>query len=112
MMIDVIQKGIEYGRDLKVDFVDVRYQNKYIASYRSQDGELTVNSGSRRGFSTRVLSKGAFGFASTTSIELKDLKSIIQQAAKLATYAAAVVVAKVGTETVTIKELKEKLENE
>ncbi len=89
MMIDVILKGIEYGRNLKVDFVDVRYQDKYIANYQSRDGELTVTTGFRRGFSTRVLFDGALGFASTTSIELKDLKSIIQQATKLAKGAAA-----------------------
>lgn len=87
-MKDVILKGIEYGKKLNADFIDVRYQNKYVANYQSQDGELTVNTGSRRGLCTRVLYNGALGFASTTSIELKDLKTIIEQATKLAKGAA------------------------
>ncbi|TET32036.1 MAG: hypothetical protein E3J70_01330 [Candidatus Heimdallarchaeota archaeon] len=87
-MKDVILKGIEYGMKLNADFIDVRYQNKYVANYQSQDGELTVNTGSRRGMCTRVLYNGALGFASTTSIELKDLKTIIENATKLAKGAA------------------------
>ncbi len=87
-MKDVILKGIEFGKKLNVDFIDVRFQNKYIANYQTRDGELTVNTGSRRGLCTRVLFDGALGFASTTSIELKDLKTIIEQATKLAKGAA------------------------
>ena len=74
-MKEIIKKGIEFGQKLNADFIDIRYQNKYVANYQSQDGELTVNTGSRRGLCTRVLYDGALGFASTTSIELKDLKS-------------------------------------
>ncbi|MBD3189676.1 MAG: hypothetical protein GF308_03485 [Candidatus Heimdallarchaeota archaeon] len=83
-MIDKIIEGIEFGKDLKPDFLDIRYQNKYLANYQSQDGERTANSGSRRGFAARVLFDGAWGFSSTTSVELADLKKIIEQAYKLA----------------------------
>ncbi|NHJ31889.1 MAG: hypothetical protein FK732_03410, partial [Asgard group archaeon] len=72
-MKDIVLKGIEFGKNLKVDFIDIRYQNKYVANYQSRDGELTVNSGSRRGLCTRVLVNGAMGFSSTTTFELKDL---------------------------------------
>ncbi|MHA1531539.1 MAG: hypothetical protein ACTSR6_06030 [Candidatus Heimdallarchaeota archaeon] len=34
-MKDVILKGIEYGKKLNADFIDVRYQNKYVANYQS-----------------------------------------------------------------------------
>ncbi|NHK32286.1 MAG: TldD/PmbA family protein [Asgard group archaeon] len=87
-MIDIITKAIEFGRDLNAEFIDVRYQNKYVANYQSQDGELTVDSGSRRGFSTRALVGGAMGFASTTSIKLEDLKKTIEKAVSLAKVAA------------------------
>ncbi|NHJ49781.1 MAG: TldD/PmbA family protein [Asgard group archaeon] len=87
-MLDKIAKAIEYGRDLNAEFIDIRYQNKYNASYQSQDGELTVNSGSRRGFATRAIVDGAMGFASTTSTKLDDLKKIIKSAVSLAKVAA------------------------
>ena len=83
-MIDKMLKGIDFGNKLQVDFIDIRFQDKYIANYQSQGGDLTANSGSRRGFATRVIKDGALGFASTTSIELDDLKKIIEQAAKIA----------------------------
>lgn len=87
-MLDTIKKAIDFGRDLKADFVDIRYQNKYVANYQSQDGELTVNSGSRMGFATRALVDGALGFASTTSTKLEDLKKTIKKAVSLAKVAA------------------------
>jgi len=83
-MIDNIQKGLEFGKDLNPDFIDIRFQNKYESNYQSNGGDLSVNTGSRQGFATRVLYKGAWGFASTTSTELKDLKKIIKEAMNLA----------------------------
>ena len=105
-MIDKMQKGIEFGTDLKVDFIDIRFQDKYIASYQSQDGDLTANTGARRGLSTRVIIDGALGFASTTSIELEDLKKIIKQAAKLAKVAAPSV-----KEKITLADVKSHKDN-
>ncbi|MBN1329404.1 MAG: TldD/PmbA family protein [Candidatus Heimdallarchaeota archaeon] len=87
-MLDTIMKGIEYGRNLHVDFIDIRYQNKYIAQYTSKDGELAANTGSRSGLCARVITNGALGFASTTSTKLSNLKTIIKQASKLAEVAA------------------------
>ncbi|MHA1211393.1 MAG: TldD/PmbA family protein [Candidatus Heimdallarchaeota archaeon] len=87
-MIDKILKGIEFGNDLKVGFIDIRFQEKYVASYQSRDGELTATTGSRRGLATRVIYDGALGFATTTSLKLDDLKKAIKQATKLAKVAA------------------------
>ncbi|NHJ04789.1 MAG: TldD/PmbA family protein [Candidatus Heimdallarchaeota archaeon] len=83
-MIDNILKGLEFGKDLNTDFIDIRFQNKYESNYQSNGGDLSVNTGSRQGFATRVLYRGAWGFASTTSTELKDLKNIIKEAMNLA----------------------------
>ncbi|MFW9923901.1 MAG: TldD/PmbA family protein [Candidatus Thorarchaeota archaeon] len=83
-MLDTILKGIEFGKNLSPDFIDIRFQNKYLANYQNIDGELTANTGARRGFAVRVLYQGAWGFSSTTSIELKDLKKNVQQAFDLA----------------------------
>ncbi|MHA1878884.1 MAG: TldD/PmbA family protein [Candidatus Heimdallarchaeota archaeon] len=94
-MIDEMLKGIAYGNKFKVDFIDIRYQEKYRANFQSRDGELTADTGSRRGFSTRVIIDGALGFASTTSIALADLKSAIEAAAKLARSAAPAVKEKI-----------------
>ncbi|HUT82277.1 MAG TPA: TldD/PmbA family protein [Candidatus Bathyarchaeia archaeon] len=87
-MLDTILKGIEYGRNLNADFIDIRFQNKYVAQYSSRDGELSANTGSRSGLCTRVIVDGAIGFASTTSTKLANLKEIIKQATKLAKVAA------------------------
>lgn len=105
-MKDKMLKGIEFGNSLNVDFIDIRYQDKYIASYQSQDGELTANTGARRGLSTRVIINGALGFASTTSVDLADLKKIIKQAAKLAKVAAPSV-----KEKITLADVKSHKDN-
>ena len=94
-MIDKMQKAIEFGRDLNPDFLDLRFQNKYMSQYQLKDKDLTANTGSRQGFSTRVLVDGTWGFASTTSSELEDLKKIVQQAFGLAKSAAPTVKEKV-----------------
>ncbi len=94
-MIDKMQKGIEFGRDLNPDYIDIRFQNKYMSQYQLKDKDLTANTGSRQGFSTRALVDGAWGFASTTSTKLDDLKTIIQQAFGLAKGAAPTVKDKV-----------------
>ncbi|NHJ84906.1 MAG: TldD/PmbA family protein [Asgard group archaeon] len=83
-MIELLKKGLTYSDSQSVDFIDIRYQNKYTASYQSQNGKLTANSGSRQGIAIRALVDGAMGFASTTSLEVVDLKEKIKEACKLA----------------------------
>ena len=83
-MIDLIQKSIDYGMKLNPDYLSIRYQNKYLSNYSSQGGDLSANTGSRQGFSARVLYRGAWGFSSTTSTNLEDIKKIVKEAITLA----------------------------
>ncbi|TFF84590.1 TldD/PmbA family protein [Candidatus Heimdallarchaeota archaeon] len=90
-MKDILLKGINYGQKSDIDFVDLRFQNKYLAKYENQDGDFSSKTGSRRGISIRVLFKGCWGFSSTTALDFPNIKKTFDRALKLSKGAASTI---------------------
>ncbi len=101
---DILEKAIEYARNLGVDFADIRVEQVERTIVTIQDGVLKdVRSGVEAGAAIRVLYRGAWGFSSVNRIELNELRKAIQTA-----YSAARALAPKVKKPVKIVELSSK----
>ena len=66
-------------------YVEMRHHRREMLTITVKDGKMdAVNCGVTEGACARVLIDGSWGFASTTSLEKKDVTKIIEDAASLA----------------------------
>ncbi|MHA1686152.1 MAG: TldD/PmbA family protein [Candidatus Heimdallarchaeaceae archaeon] len=80
LLIDGLNEGDRAG----AEYVEIRYQDKYIANYQFKDGEFNSNVGSREGVCVRVLFEGSWGLASTNNISSESIIQAVRDAISLA----------------------------
>ncbi|MBS7247660.1 MAG: TldD/PmbA family protein [Candidatus Jordarchaeales archaeon] len=85
-MEDELIRTVDYGLSLGASYVEIRGEELMETSLEIEDERVrAVKQGVDRGFSIRVISSGAWGFASTSSLE--RLREACTSAVKLATAA-------------------------
>jgi len=85
MVMDLAEKVIRLAVDLGVEYADVRAEQMHSSTIRlTNDRFEQAVSGIDQGFGVRVLYKGAWGFSSTSSLEIKDVKATVEAAFKIA----------------------------
>jgi len=93
-MEDELVRTVDYGLSLGASYVEIRGEELMEASLEIEDERVRiVEQGVDRGFSVRVISGGAWGFASTSSLE--RLRDACRSAVKLASAASRAVKEKV-----------------
>ncbi len=103
---DLLQKGIDQGEKLNAEYVELRYQDKYLANFQLRDGELVSTTGSREGICTRVLIDGSWGLAASNDISKESILRLVENAAKMAKGAASQKDSKIKLADVEISEDK------
>ncbi len=81
---DLLISGLKEGEKLGASYVELRYQDKYLANFRYRNGELTSTTGSREGICVRVLIDGSWGLSATNKTSEREIEESVQSAAKLA----------------------------
>lgn len=84
-MIAALQKAVEYGRDLGATYAELRVESLNRSSIEYKDGSVhNINKQIDEGASIRVLVDGAWGFVSTSDLDLSTLKASVKDAHSLA----------------------------
>ncbi len=85
MLMDTAEKAVKLAIGLGAEYADARAEQIHSTSIRLTN-ELFEQaiSGLDQGLGIRILYKGAWGFSSTTSLELKEIKAMVQNAYKTA----------------------------
>ena len=81
---DLLLKGLDEGEKLGAEYVEFRYQDKYLANFMYRDGELTSTTGSREGICVRVLVDGSWGLAATSQTGKESISKSVKNAVKMA----------------------------
>jgi len=78
-------KAVDYGQKLGADYVEVRAQKLFKTLLTTKDGEVeAAKEGTENGAGIRVLTKGAWGFATLGTLDPKLLKQAVEEAFKMA----------------------------
>ena len=85
---DLLNKGINHGEKLGAEYVELRYQDKYLGNFQLRDGELISTTGSREGICTRVLIDGSWGLAASNDTSKESILKLVSNASKMAKGAA------------------------
>lgn len=81
---DYLVTSLEEGEKLGSEYIELRYQDKYLANFNYRDGELSSTTGSREGICVRVLIDGSWGLAATNKLQKEEISRIIKNATKMA----------------------------
>lgn len=81
---DFLVQGLDHGEDLGAGYVEIRYQDKYLANYQYKDNDISSTTGSRVGFNVRALVDGSWGQTSTSIISKESLLETVKSAVTLA----------------------------
>ena len=85
MLLDLAEKAIRLAMDLGVEYVDARAEQIHSTAIRlTNDRFEQAVSGFDQGLGVRMLYKGAWGFSSTSSLELKDIQAVVKITFKIA----------------------------
>jgi len=85
LLADLAEKAIRLAMDLGVEYADVRAEQIHSTAIRlTNDRFEQAVSGIDQGLGVRVLFKGAWGFSSTSSLEIKDLHAAVKTSFKIA----------------------------
>ena len=88
-MRDELYKIIEDGKNLGAEYIEVRAEKVFRTSLTTKDGKVeTARQGIDYGAAVRVLVNGAWGFSTTSSLNLKDLSEAARKACSMARSAA------------------------
>jgi len=83
--LDELQKGVNLALKVGGEFADARFENAKTRQISVVNGSIrTFNSSSRSGVALRVKSGGAWGLASTTSLDSESIKTAALKAFELA----------------------------
>ncbi|MHA2089934.1 MAG: TldD/PmbA family protein [Candidatus Kariarchaeaceae archaeon] len=85
---DLLVEGLEHGEKLGAEYVEIRYQDKYLANFQYKDADISSTTGSREGICARVLVDGSWGQSTSNSTEKEGIFSAVKTATKLAKNAA------------------------
>lgn len=80
---DILEKAIEYSKN-KSDYCDMRAITTFDETVAKTTKEESCASDTSFGIGVRVFRYGAYGYSSTNTPSLKDIKSAIDKAEKLA----------------------------
>ena len=83
MVEDLMIIGLAEGEKKGAEYVELRYQDKYLANFQLRDGELTSTTGSRAGMCARVLVNGSWGLASTNFINKNEIAFFVKSESKM-----------------------------
>jgi len=85
LLMDTAEKALRLAIDLGAEYADARAEQIYSTAIRltNERFEQAV-SGLDQGLGIRALYNGAWGFSSTTSLELKEIKVAVENAFKTA----------------------------
>ncbi|MHA1399095.1 MAG: TldD/PmbA family protein [Candidatus Heimdallarchaeaceae archaeon] len=81
---ELLVDGLELGEKLGAEYVELRYQDKYLANLQYRDGEFVNTTGFREGICVRVLVDGSWALTSTNKIQKEKIHEIVANAVKLA----------------------------
>lgn len=85
MLLDTAEKAVKLAISLGAQYADARAEQIYSTSIRLTNERFEqAISGLDQGLGIRALYKGAWGFSSTTSLELKQVKAAVENAFKAA----------------------------
>ena len=88
-MRDELYKIIEDGKNLGAEYIEVRAEKVFRTSITTKDGKVeAARQGIDYGAAVRVLVNGAWGFSTTSSLNLKDLSEATRKACSMARSAA------------------------
>jgi TldD protein len=84
-MDDVLTKLVDEARKQGASYSEARFQEAVTTVVTVENGSLkTYESDTMRGVGVRVLLKGAWGFSSSSDVELSQLRKNVRQAIKIA----------------------------
>jgi len=85
LLVDLAERAVRLAMDLGVEYADVRAEQVHSTSIRlTNDRFEQAVSGVDQGLGARVLCKGAWGFSSTSSLDIKDIQTAVKTAFKIA----------------------------
>jgi len=85
LILDLAERAVRLAMDLGVEYADARAEQVHSTSIRlTNDRFEQAVSGVDQGLGARVLYKGAWGFSSTTSLDIKDIQAAVKTAFKIA----------------------------
>jgi len=85
LLMGIAEKAVRLAMDLGAKYADARAEQIYLTSIRlTNDRFEQAVSGLDQGLGIRALYRGAWGFSSTTSLELKEVKVAVENAIKTA----------------------------
>lgn len=86
MIIDkeFLVKGLDYGDTLGAGYLEIRYQDKYLANFQYKDNDISSTTGSRVGFNVRALIDGSWGQTSSSITTKESLFATVKSAVTLA----------------------------
>ena len=88
-MRDELYKIIEQGKNLGAEYIEVRAEKVFRTSLTTKDGKVeAARQGIDYGAAVRVLVNGAWGFSTTSSLDLKELSEAARKACSMARSAA------------------------
>lgn len=83
--MDLAEKAVRLAMDFGVEYADVRAEQIHSTAIRlTNDRFEQAVSGVDQGLGLRVLYKGAWGFSSTSSLEIKDVQAVVKTVFKIA----------------------------
>ena len=84
-MLDLLQKGVQFGEELGADFVDVRYDDLALRTLEKMNSVYSkILSQKRSGIGVTCYYKGAAGYSFTANLESKEIMDTVTRAFKLA----------------------------
>ena len=84
-MLDKLQECVRIGEDLGADFVEARYDDLTLrALQRVKDIWQDIQVKSRMGFAITAYVEGVSGFSFTPSTEMKDIRTTVEKAYRMA----------------------------
>lgn len=85
MLLDLAEKAIKLATNLGAEYADVRTEQTHSTEIRLTNGTFEqVISGTDQGLGIRALFSGAWGFSSTSSLKMKNIKEAVENAVKTA----------------------------
>lgn len=81
---ELLADGLAEGEKRGAEYIELRYQDKYLARYMFNNSEFTSNTGSREGICVRVLVDGSWGLGSTNNLDRESILQTVRDTISLA----------------------------
>jgi len=84
ILLDTLEKLVDYMRKLGVDFCDARFEQRENLQILTTNGNIrAISRNVRSGVSIRAFLNGHWGYASSTELSWETLKSAAEKAVKI-----------------------------